>query len=99
MRFIIPNYEVQSLDISIKMMTIYSGHIKVYIYQKTNKKVKTNDVINLYNTDKEIHDYINETAHLLGKKLKDILELLNNVHILLNLYLQILLIHHLKNSY
>lgn len=51
--------------------------IKEYIYQKTNKKVKTNDVINLYNTDKEIHDYINETAHLLGKKLKDILELLN----------------------
>lgn len=51
--------------------------IKEYIYQKTNKKLKTNEVITLYNNDKEIHDYINETAHLLGKKLKDILELLN----------------------
>lgn len=51
--------------------------IKEYIYQKTNKKVKTDEVIRLYNLDKEIHDYINETAHLLGAKLKDILELLN----------------------
>lgn len=51
--------------------------IKEYIYQKTNKKVKTDEVIRLYNSDKEIHDYINETAHLLGTKLKDILELLN----------------------
>lgn len=51
--------------------------IKDYIYQNTGKKVKSKDLKEIYDNNKEIHDYINETAHLLGKKLKDILELLN----------------------
>ena len=51
--------------------------IKEYIYKKLNKKVKTKDLKDIYDNNKEIHDYINETAHLVGKKLKDVLELLN----------------------
>ena len=48
-----------------------------YLYKKLNKKVKTKDLKDIYDNNKEIHDYINETAHLVGKKLKDVLELLN----------------------
>jgi len=51
--------------------------IKDFIYSKTNKKIKSNELKDLYINNKEVHDYINETARLLGKKLKDVLELLN----------------------
>ena len=33
--------------------------IKEYIYKKLNKKVKTKDLIDIYDNNKEIHDYIN----------------------------------------
>lgn len=51
--------------------------IKNYIYEKTNKKLKTKDVVELYKSDEEIKIYINETASLIGRKLKDVVELLN----------------------
>ena len=51
--------------------------IKNFVYSKLNKKVKTKDVVQLYKTNKDIKDYINDTASLIGQKLKEVVELLN----------------------
>lgn len=57
--------------------------IKDYIYRKTNQKVKSKDLPHYYQNNLDIHKYVNDTAHLLGKKLKDIIELLNISNIIL----------------
>ena len=51
--------------------------IKKYVENKDGVPVVTVDVINKYHKDKEFHNYIISTAHLLGRKIKDILEILN----------------------
>lgn len=51
--------------------------IKKYILQEYGVKLVSKEVIDMYFRDRKLHDYIIETAHLLGKKIKDILEILN----------------------
>ena len=51
--------------------------IKNHVGALLNKKVKTKEVVELYKTNNEIRNYINNSASILGKKLKDIVELLN----------------------
>ena len=51
--------------------------IKKYAYSLYNEKLVSAQVIEKFKTDKVLHDYVIETAHVLGKKIKDILEILN----------------------
>ncbi len=51
--------------------------LKAYFSELYGKKIHTADVIELYNTDTTAKEYINETAHCLGRKIKDIVELLD----------------------
>ena len=51
--------------------------IKKYAYSLYNQKLVTKDLIEKYNEDLILHDYVIETAHVLGKKIKDVLEVLN----------------------
>lgn len=64
--------EKSCLDEFISMRSI-----KKYILQKYGDNLVSEEVIKKYYKDKELHDYIVETAHLLGKKIKDLLEFLN----------------------
>lgn len=57
--------------------------IKNYVKSLLNKNVKTNDVVELFKTNQEIKNYILETAHCLGRKLKDVIELLNISNIII----------------
>ena len=58
--------------------------LKAYFSEKLGKKMHTADVIELYKTDEEARRYINETAKCLGKKIKDIVELLDISQIVLS---------------
>lgn len=51
--------------------------IKKYIKDNFNLDLVTKDVIDKYYEDEKIHNYIIETAKVLGKKIKDIIEFLN----------------------
>ena len=66
------NNQENYLDEFISLRTI-----KNYVSNIVGKKVKTKDVVELYNTNQEIRCYINETARILGKNFKDIVEFLN----------------------
>lgn len=58
--------------------------IKEYLFTKYQKKYKVRDVVEEYQKKGEVYDYVNETAHLLGKKLRDIVEVLNISNIVLS---------------
>ena len=51
--------------------------LKEFVLNKTSNKVKSNELIGYYENNMEIHNHINETAHLLGSTLKDMIEVLN----------------------
>ena len=51
--------------------------IKKYAYELYGINMVSSEVIEKYHSDNVMHDYVIETAHLLGKKIKDILEILN----------------------
>lgn len=51
--------------------------LKEFVLNKTSNKVKSNELIGYYEKNMEIHNHINETAHLLGSTLKDMIEVLN----------------------
>lgn len=58
--------------------------IKEYFLIKHQKKYKVRDLVEEYQKKGEVYDYINATAHLLGKKLRDIVEVLNISNIVLS---------------
>lgn len=58
--------------------------IKEYFSTKHQKKYKVRDVVEEYQKKGEVYDYVNATAHLLGKKLRDIVEVLNISNIVLS---------------
>ena len=51
--------------------------IKKYAYSLYGENLVSAQIAEKYHQDKILHDYVIETAHLLGKKIKDILEILN----------------------
>ena len=51
--------------------------LKNYAAQKYSCKMHVNDIVNKYNSDVDFKKYVLETAHVLGTKLRDIVELLN----------------------
>ena len=51
--------------------------IKKYAYSLYGDKLVTAQIVEKFNSDKVLHDYVIETAHVLGKKIKDIIEILN----------------------
>ncbi len=57
--------------------------IKNNVSNQLNQVVKTKDIVDLYHTNANIKNYVNETASLLGKKLKDVVELLNISNIII----------------
>ncbi len=71
--------EVQAIDEFVSLRVI-----KQTLSEKFNKKLHTSDVIELYHTNNEVKEYINETARCLGKTLKDIVELLDIPRIVLS---------------
>lgn len=58
--------------------------IKNYVKEKLNKEIVVNDLVKEYKKKEEIYQYVNETAHLVGSKLRDIVELLNVSHIVIS---------------
>lgn len=57
--------------------------IKEYFSKKNGKHYKVALLSEEYKKKGEVYEYVNETAHLLGEKLRDIVELLNISHIVL----------------
>ena len=58
--------------------------IKEYAKKKFNRSFVVNDLVKAYEKHGELYDYINETAHLVGKKLRDVIELLNVSHVVIS---------------
>ena len=58
--------------------------IKEYAKKKFNRSFVVNDLVKEYEKHGELYDYINETAHLVGKKLRDVIELLNVSHVVIS---------------
>lgn len=58
--------------------------IKDYAKEKNNKKYHVSQLVEEYYLKGDLYEYINETARVLGKKLRDIVELLNISHIVLS---------------
>lgn len=58
--------------------------IKNYASNHFNRVFHVRDLLGEYAKKSELYEYINETAHVLGKKLRDIIELLNISHIVLS---------------
>lgn len=59
--------------------------IKEYVQSQNNFNAKCHvkDLLELYQKNKNIHNYINSTASLIGKKLHDFIEVLNLSHIVI----------------
>lgn len=51
--------------------------IKDYAKEMFNKKFNVDDLVKEYTKKGDLYNYINKTAHLVGHKLRDIIELLN----------------------
>lgn len=51
--------------------------LKKYFSEHAGEKLHTADIVRLYRGDEAARSYINETAHCLGKKIRDIVELLD----------------------
>lgn len=63
--------------VSLRSLKDYAKSIK-------GKKYNVNDLVQEYQKHDDIYQYINETAHLVGKKLRDIVEILNISNIVLS---------------
>ena len=66
------NGEVNYLDEFVSLRSI-----KKYANLKYNTPMHYNDLILEYKSNKVLHEYVIKTAHLLGKKIKDVIEILN----------------------
>lgn len=66
------NGKTDAIDEFVSMRVLKQRYSSLY-----GKKMHTADIIKLYKADEKVRSYINETAHCLGKKIKDIVELLD----------------------